>query len=136
MKVSRKTPKGCQKASETSMRIDGPLVGAVRTTQKGKFYSEDYHRYHQFKERLRFLASRGGVPRLLHRDDSVKVRIRIYWRLRQRIDVDNITKAVLDGLWANDRRVLAIDVAAEEHTGRERAEVWVEINGEGADENT
>jgi Holliday junction resolvase RusA-like endonuclease len=109
-----------------TFQVDGPLVGAVRTTQRAKWVSKPYQRYRAFKDRVRLLATVAGVPPSLDPKDGVKVRLHASWRLRQRIDLDNVIKAILDSLWLNDRRVVEIQATSAEHTGKETVQVWVE----------
>ena len=108
-----------------SFTIDGPLVGAVRTTQRQKWVDPRYKKYQAFKERVRLIANAAGVPDEIPKDGSASVFIRIHWEKRARADCDNVGKSFLDALWKNDRRVLKLTIEAIEHEGREEATVVV-----------
>ena len=105
--------------------VPGPLVGAVRTTQRAKFVDPNYKRYAAFKNHLRICADLVEVPCELEPRDSVSVEIQASWKKRQRIDLDNVVKSVLDGLWRNDRRVISIVASSKEQTGNEAAKVGI-----------
>lgn len=110
-----------------NFRIPGPLVGAVRTTQRQKFVDPRYAKYNAFKRTVRLLANRAGVPHELN-GKSATVRITAFWRKRQRVDGDNAIKSVLDSLWKQDRRVLILAYRGVEFAGDECASVEVEVS--------
>jgi Holliday junction resolvase RusA-like endonuclease len=107
--------------------VPGPLVGAVRTTQRAKFSSPAYRRYKDFKTRLRILATLQDIPRDLDADGRYSVSVDVRWKLRARCDLDNLVKSALDALWKQDRRVMHISATAEEHTGDEWMTVWFRV---------
>ena len=100
-------------------------MGAVRTTHRQKFVDKNYHRYARFKEALRILANQEQIPRALSATETASVGLSVRWKKRQRCDIDNLIKSILDGLWSNDRRVTEIRAIAEEHTGEESARITV-----------
>lgn len=110
-----------------SFTIPGPLVGAVRTTQRQKFVDPRYHKYARFKTLVRLLANQHDIPHSIRPTESFAVGIWVSWVKRQRVDLDNVVKSVLDALWANDRRVLCIQAESSEQTGQESAIIQVEF---------
>lgn len=108
-----------------SFVVDGPLVGAVRVTQKSKWTSEPYRRYAAFKKRIRILATAAGVPLDLKKAWRCHVSIEVHFNRRARIDLDNLIKSTLDGCWKQDRRVTKIEASVSEGEGREWMRVWV-----------
>lgn len=59
--------------------------------------------------------------------ESVSVGVSVSWKKKQRSDLDNVVKGILDALWKNDRRVLFLHAEAQEHTGEESAIITVEF---------
>tara|TARA_A100001037_G_C14808423_1_gene482118 strand:+ start:335 stop:619 length:285 start_codon:yes stop_codon:yes gene_type:complete len=76
---------------------------------------------------VRLIANQHDVPHAISPKQSVTVGIWVSWVKRQRVDLDNIVKSVLDALWTNDRRVLCIQAQSTEQTGEESAIIHVEI---------
>lgn len=129
------------------------LMGAVRTTQRAKFikYMKDratglpkfdkdgnrvltpYYRYQQYKQTVRALGDTVGIPHNIGKVSKVAANFKVYWRIRQRIDADNIIKGVFDALWPNasggDRRVLSIQYEATENFGKEFAAITLTLRG-------
>ena len=101
-------------------------MGAVRTTQRQKRFAP-YRRYAQWKCGVRLRANVAGIPPTLKKSNVAGVGIEASWERVQRIDADNVIKAVLDSLWAQDRRVLDIRYHAVENTGGEEAVVTVMV---------
>lgn len=112
-----------------SFDVQGPLVSAVRTTQRGKFCSPAYKRYASFKQVVRAIADIAGVPQDLDPDGIYSVTVEVWWKKRQRQDCDNLIKSFLDSLWRQDRRVLETHYQAHESAGREWALVKIEKRG-------
>jgi Holliday junction resolvase RusA-like endonuclease len=84
-----------------------------------------YKRYQVFKSRLRYAASAAGVAESLDPKKSYAVMLHVFWTGRARCDLDNVLKAVLDGLWRNDRRVLSVTCSALENMESESLTVWL-----------
>jgi Holliday junction resolvase RusA-like endonuclease len=106
--------------------VPGPLVGAVRTTQAMARFDPRYKKYHAFKDHVRWLANGAGVPQDLDADGSYTVTLEVWWKVRQRIDADNLLKSALDAMWPQDRRALQLHYWAYECYGEERMRVKVE----------
>lgn len=102
-------------------------MGAVRTTQRGKFTSPRYAAYATFKKLVALKAAEACCPRALGDDDNMSVSVAVNWKRRQRIDLDNLVKAVLDSLWRQDRRVTRISCYSRESAGYEDMRVTVEV---------
>lgn len=96
-------------------------MGAVRTTQRQKFVDPRYHKYSRFKKLIRLIANQYDIPKQLDSEDMAEVSLIVSWKRRQRADLDNIVKSVLDALWANDRRVLRLSASAVENTGKDES---------------
>jgi len=104
----------------------GPIIGAVRVTQRSKWTSAPWQRYQAFKTRIRILADIQMVPRDLQPDDDVTVEVMAFFNKRARADADNVLKGVVDALFKRDRRVLSLHVKAIENTGKpERLTIMV-----------
>ena len=103
--------------------IEAPLMGAVRTTQKAKFVDPRYKRYASWKKVVRLIANSNGIPTHLDPKKSYRFEVLAYWKAKQRIDGDNLLKALMDSLWKQDRRITSIEYVACEHNGRELARV-------------
>lgn len=95
----------------------------VRTTQRQKFVDPRYHKYAAWKRTLRIEANVAGFPRELKSDRRYRLSLDVYWRGKARADLDNLVKAVLDGLFDQDRRVLVIDAGAWEHVSDESMDI-------------
>ena len=106
-----------------SFVIDEPLMGAVRTTQKQKWVDPRYKRYAAWKKAVRLIANVNGIPSHLDPKKSYRLDVLAYWKAKQRIDGDNLLKALMDSLWKQDRRITSIEYVACEHNGRELARV-------------
>lgn len=101
------------------------LMGAVRTTQRAKFCDPRYKRYAQYKTLIRAIANQAGVPDDLDPKKRYSLTIIAYWTKKARCDLDNVLKAVLDGLFKQDRRVLSYSCHAIENAGLDEAQVEV-----------
>ena len=110
--------------------IEGPLMGAVRTTQRQKWVDPRYKLYEQFKNYVRLLGNQARIPDTLSSSDKVFVRFNVYWTKRARIDADNIIKGVLDALWPNDRRVLSLWYETKEEAVTEHAEIFIKCEAQ------
>jgi len=95
-------------------------MGAVRTTQAGKFGSERYHRYHAYKLELRYALKRIGISKcparfiikfVLPFPASYSDRKRDLLRDKphtQKPDLDNLVKGFMDCFGTDDSGVHAI----------------------------
>jgi Holliday junction resolvase RusA-like endonuclease len=111
-----------------NFRIDGPLMGAVRMTRRGKFRDPRAGRYAGYKRRVRLEANSAGVPDDLPPGCRAAVSVFVTWRKKARADLDNVWKAIVDALWERDRGVNEMyAVASEETGGEEHAAVIVKI---------
>ena len=129
-KRKRKTshhPPGEPGIQSYALTVPGPVRGAVRTTQRAKWVDPAYARYRAFKTTIRLYANQAGIPIALRSDQSACVRLSVNWVGRQRCDLDNVLKGLLDALWANDRRVTEIVGTTRENTGDESISIEVEI---------
>ena len=61
------------------------------------------------------------MPETLSPSKSYRLSVRAFWAKRQRLDGDNLLKAILDGLFKQDRRVTMMDYEALEGHDAERA---------------
>lgn len=113
---------------EYQFTVDGPLVGfvvhAAPWTQKAK-------RYVQFKNTVRVLAHIAGVPEEIPKNHRATISIAVAWKKKARIDLSNILKAVEDGLFVRDRGIGEIHATKLQHTGVERASVFIQLEDEG-----
>ena len=101
------------------------LMGAVRTTHRAKFCDPRYKRYAQYKTLVRAIANQAGVPDDLDPKKRYSLALFVYWKKKARADLDNVLKAVLDGLFKQDRRVLSYSCHATENAGLDEAQVTV-----------
>ncbi|KXG73819.1 hypothetical protein AN618_24520 [Fervidicola ferrireducens] len=89
--------------------IPGRPVPAARMTNKSKFVRPEALRYLEYKEKVGWFAKKSGVEKI---DADVEVECRFYLNGGHIPDIDNLLKAVLDGLngvaWDDDRRVRSI----------------------------
>jgi hypothetical protein len=108
--------------SRHSFRIDGPLLG-YRASARAAFDP----RYRGFKNMVRVLADVAGVPYNLEKGDKAEVFVKVYWIKKARIDTSNVLKSLEDGLFKQDRGIVAVHCIREEHTGKEYADVEVVV---------
>ena len=108
--------------SRHTFKIDAPLLG-YRASVARAFDP----RYTSYKKIVRVLADVAGVPYELQKTDSAEVWVRVFWAKKARVDLSNILKAVEDGLFKQDRQVVAIHAKAEVNAGMEYAEVDVVV---------
>lgn len=101
------------------------LMGAVRTTQRAKFCDPRYKRYAQYKTLVRAIANQAGVPDDLDPKKRYTLWLTAYWQKKATADLDNVLKAVLDGLFKQDRRVLTYVCHSIENFGYDEAQVTV-----------
>ncbi len=102
--------------------IPGPILG-YRASARRAFDPK----YKAYKNRVRLLANQAGVPDDLGENDSAGVSIKVFWKKRARIDVENVLKAIVDAMWKRDRRVLFVDASAYENQKSEEAHVFVRM---------
>lgn len=108
MKLTSKQERAHKAQGPWDFIVLGPLVGAVRTTQRAKWVDPRYQRYAVFKMLIRALADKAGVPSEIPSGHWATVSINVLWLKGARCDLDNLVKSVLDGLWKQDRMVLEI----------------------------
>ena len=99
--------------------VEGPLCGYTRTTQRQKFVDPRAKRYDAWKKMVAWEARHHGFPVELDVCLAYEFRVIVRWRFKARIDLDNIIKGLLDGIWPQDRGILSIHAEAGEHTGEE-----------------
>jgi hypothetical protein len=108
--------------------VDEPLMGFLATHKRS--WTPEAKRYVSFKGRVRLLATIAGVPNALARDSRATITLLVMWKKKARVDTVNVYKAIEDGCFQKDRRVLSGVFDANEHTGKESAVVSVTIEGE------
>lgn len=108
--------------AQWAFRIPAPLKGWTATN--GRQWTKRFRQYAKWREYVRILANQAGVPDTLERQWQVSLHIRIYWRLKARIDTTDVLKGVEDALWKQDRAVTSVFVSRTEHTGEEE---WAEV---------
>lgn len=99
--------------------VEGPLCGYTRTTQRQKFVDPRAKRYEAWKKMVAWEARHQGFPPDLSDGIAYEFSVIVRWRRKARIDLDNIIKGLLDGIWPQDRGILSIHAEAGEHTGEE-----------------
>lgn len=109
----------------TVLTIPGRPVPAARMTRRGKWIKPQAQRYLAFKEHVGFCA-RQYFPEPLR--DPIAVEIDCYMAGGVMPDVDNVAKAVMDGMngiaWLDDRQV--VDLRIRRLAGRpQRTEIRV-----------
>lgn len=75
-------------------------VDAIMGYRKDVAYSHSTA-YGNFKMAVRAIANQAGVPDLA--TTTMQVDVEIHWTKRARLDGDNVLKAVVDGLFRQDR---------------------------------
>jgi crossover junction endodeoxyribonuclease RusA len=97
-------------------------------TQRGKYVRPEALKYLDYKEKVGWLAKAAGVM-MLEGEIAVKCTFYLDKKKRQIPDLDNLIKAVLDGLngiaWLDDSQVVRI-IAERRMSVPERVEVSVE----------
>lgn len=92
---------------EYRLTVEGRPVPAVRMTQRGKHVRPSAHRYLAYREVVGRTAQQYGITEPL--DGRLWCRIWIYLRQRGTANIDNLAKAVIDGLaglaFVNDRQI-------------------------------
>lgn len=105
--------------------VPGRPVPAVRMTRRGKWVKKRAQRYLAYKDQVGWVARVAGIKRI---GGPVKVSMTFYFANNQLPDVDNLVKAIMDGLngiaWSDDRQVIRVE--AERRKGEpERAEIEI-----------
>ncbi len=108
-----------------AFKIEGPLLG-YRASVRRAFDPK----YKAFKRAIRAIANTAGVPDELRSSDHAEVFVKVFWKRKARIDGSNVYKAVEDGLWAQDRGVVAGHFVRFADSGEEYAEVEVTVERE------
>lgn len=111
--------------AEWSFTVDGPIVPYVRTTQRQKFCDPRYKRYQAFKQYVRSIATRSGVPEELEKVSKYAIYVSVRWKQKARSDLDNILKGVMDSLWSQDRRICHIIADSAEYYGKELMKIVI-----------
>ena len=85
------------------------IVPCVRTTRRQKFVDPSYKKYERWKHAFRLFANTQGFPEDLSLDKSYAIDVKISVIGKSRYDLDNAIKGILDALFKQDRRILAIE---------------------------
>lgn len=89
--------------------VPGRPVPAVRMTQRGKYVKPQAQRYLQYKEMVGWVG-RHEIKEPLQGDIAVSMRFFLHGG--QTPDIDNLIKAILDGLnkvaWNDDKQVTKV----------------------------
>lgn len=105
--------------------IPGRPVPAARMTQRGKFIKPEALRYLEYKEKVGLFAKASGIPKI---EGEIAVECKFFLKGGKLPDVDNLLKAVMDGLngvaWKDDRQVVKISAERIEDEC-ERVEVQI-----------
>ena len=116
---SRRSPAEADAVDEIEVFVPGRPHGKQRprVTDSGTYTPKETTRY---EKKVAQCAERAGLKRW-DPDGEYRVELTAIYPDSRRADVDNIIKAILDGLngvlWADDRHVTS--VAADVHTDRE-----------------
>ena len=110
---------------------DGPVMGAVRMTQRSKFADPRARKYARLKHALRMAANVAGIPDELDTRKAYAVEAIFRFKGRARYDIDNLGKFVLDALWKQDRRVLSLSLDVMEYRESEDTTITVREIQEG-----
>ena len=110
--------------------IPGRPVPAARMTQRGKWIKANAKRYLAYKDIVRWTAwdvmREQGLPPL---DGDIGVELKAYINGGRPGDVDNIAKAVFDGLngvvWYDDRQVAEMHVYRFVKQEKQRTEIKI-----------
>ena len=112
-----------RRGSIVRFKIEAPLLG-YRASVRSAFDPK----YRAYKDRVRLLGTQAGVPmELPPRPGRARVSYVVRWKNVARIDKTNVEKAIEDGLWSKDRRVLEGEYMTFEGCAEESVEVQVEI---------
>lgn len=91
--------------------IPGRPVPAVRMTQRGKYVKPQAQRYLEYKELVSW-TGRAVINRPLPKGNQASVTMRFFLCGGQTPDIDNLIKAILDGLngiaWEDDKQVVEV----------------------------
>jgi crossover junction endodeoxyribonuclease RusA len=115
--------------------IPGRPVPAVRMTQRGKFVKPQAQRYLDYKESVGW-AGRTVIKSPISKQHEASVAMKFFLYGRRTPDIDNLIKAILDGLngiaWEDDRQVVNVSAWRFVTLSREkeRAEVEIKMLGE------
>ncbi len=108
-----------------SFEVPGPLSGFLATYKAP--WTKEAKRYVGFKGKVRLLANCAGIPLELSSDSCADISLSVHWNKRARIDTVNVYKAVEDGIFKKDRRVLRGQFICVENMGEEKAFVLLTI---------
>lgn len=107
------------------LTVPGRPVPAVRMTQRSKYKSEQAMRYLDYKNTVGWVALAAGVKVI---KGPVKLTTIFYFANKKLPDLDNLIKAISDGLnglaWEDDRQVVRIE-AERRQDKEERAEIEI-----------
>lgn len=112
--------------------IPGRPVPAVRMTQRGKFVKPNAKRYLEYKESVGW-TGRTVIKSPIQNPHEASVEMRFYlYRGGHVPDIDNLIKAILDGLnkiaWEDDRQVVKVTAWRFSTLSKEKERAEVEIN--------
>lgn len=112
-----------------SFTVPGKPVPAVRMTQRSKWSNPQAKRYLAYKEQVGWLAKDAGIRQ---REGPVLVTIDVFLknRMGRRGDIDNLAKAITDGLngiaYQDDKQITRLTISLRSAgAGEERSEVWI-----------
>ena len=97
------------------------IVPCVRTTRAQKFVDPAYKKYERWKRAFRLFANTQGFPEDLDLSKAYAIDVKISVIGKSRYDLDNAIKGILDSLFQQDRRVLAITGRIYEREAEESA---------------
>ncbi len=125
-----------QMANSLTFSIPGRAKPCVRTTQKQKWVDKNYKEYEVYKSRIKENALGAMLQeRVSQITDPVGITASVFIKGKNRGDIDNYCKSILDGIQAtkrnpqglikNDRQVesIAVDLFSVEKEEDQRVEV-------------
>lgn len=93
------------------IKIPGRPVPAVRMTQRGKFVKSQAQRYLKYKEQVGW-SGKSAIRSPIPKGRYASVSMQFYLCGGQTPDIDNLIKAILDGLngiaWEDDKQVVGV----------------------------
>lgn len=94
--------------------IPGRPVPAVRMTQRGKYINQQAQRYLDYKSQVGW-AGKTAIKKPIPKGRYASVTMQFYICGGQTPDIDNLIKAILDGLngiaWEDDKQVVGVHAA-------------------------
>lgn len=108
-----------------SFEIPEPLMGFLATYKAS--WTDQAKRYVAFKNKVRLLANVAGIPDELDSSSTAEISLSIHWKKKARVDSVNVYKAIEDGIFKRDRRVLHGSFRARENLKEEKAFVLLTV---------